>query len=221
MCTYLTEKGLRSAAAGNGPSGWFRVTDVSVYFDHPVHAQAMYTRSTSTSSPRLRLAGAGRGRAHRGVGAGAAQGDPVHPGLGPSRPDHLAPFKAAAPRDPEPPECQCLVSVCMWVPAVGGPGGMEAAAMRFMVGRDTLAEAVAWVSRSLPSRPVLPILSGLLLEADSDGLTLSCFDYEVSARIRVDAEVAAPGTALVPGRLLAEITREPAAAGGRIRLRRE
>ena len=79
--------------------------------------------------------------------------------------------------------------------------------MRFMVERDTLAEAVAWVARSLPSRPVLPILSGLLLEADSGGLTLSCFDYEVSARIRVDAEVAAPGTALVPGRLLAEITR--------------
>lgn len=79
--------------------------------------------------------------------------------------------------------------------------------MRFNLERGTLAEAVAWVARSLPSRPVLPILSGLLLEADSGGLTLSCFDYEVSARIRVDAEVTEPGTALVPGRLLAEITR--------------
>jgi len=79
--------------------------------------------------------------------------------------------------------------------------------MRFNLERDALAEAVAWVARSLPSRPVLPILSGLLLEADADGLTLSCFDYEVSARIRVDAKVADPGTALVPGRLLAEITR--------------
>ena len=79
--------------------------------------------------------------------------------------------------------------------------------MRFIVERDALAEAVAWVARSLPSRPVLPILSGLLLEASSDGLTLSCFDYEVSARIQVDAEVAEAGTALVPGRLLAEITR--------------
>ena len=79
--------------------------------------------------------------------------------------------------------------------------------MRFNLERDALAEAVAWVARSLPSRPVLPILSGLLLEADADGLTLSCFDYEVSARITVDAEVADPGTVLVPGRLLAEITR--------------
>ncbi len=79
--------------------------------------------------------------------------------------------------------------------------------MRFVVERDALAEAVAWIARSLPSRPVLPVLSGLLLQAASDGLTLSCFDYEVSARISVDADVAEPGTALVPGRLLAEITR--------------
>jgi DNA polymerase-3 subunit beta len=79
--------------------------------------------------------------------------------------------------------------------------------MRFNLERDVLAEAVAWVARSLSPRPVLPILSGLLLQAAPGGLTLSCFDYEVSARIRVDAEVAEPGTALVPGRLLAEITR--------------
>src|SRR6516165_11729296 len=79
--------------------------------------------------------------------------------------------------------------------------------MRFMVERDTLAEAVAWVARALPSRPVLPVLSGLLLQAAADGLTLSCFDYEVSARISLDADVTEPGTALVPGRLLAEITR--------------
>jgi DNA polymerase-3 subunit beta len=79
--------------------------------------------------------------------------------------------------------------------------------MRIIVERDALAEAVAWVARSLPSRPVLPILSGTLLEAAPGGLTLSCFDYEVSARIQVDAEVTDPGTALVPGRLLAEITR--------------
>jgi DNA polymerase III subunit beta len=79
--------------------------------------------------------------------------------------------------------------------------------MRFVVERDVLAEAVAWAARSLPTRPVLPVLSGLLLQAQPDGLTLSCYDYEVSARIRVPADVAEAGTVLVPGRLLAEITR--------------
>jgi DNA polymerase III subunit beta len=79
--------------------------------------------------------------------------------------------------------------------------------MKFQVEHDTLADAVAWVARALPSRPVVPILSSLRLDAEDDGLTLSCFDYELSATARLPAEVAEPGTALVPGRLLAEITR--------------
>ena len=57
-----------------------------------------------------------------------------------------------------------------------------------------------------PSRPVVPVLSGLRLDA-ADGLTLSCFDYELSATTRLPADIAEPGSALVPGRLLAEITR--------------
>jgi len=83
----------------------------------------------------------------------------------------------------------------------------EGQGMKFTVDRDALAEAVSWVARALPSRPVIPVLGGLLLRADDDGLTLSCFDYEVSARMRIPADVAGPGIALVPGRLLMEITR--------------
>ena len=79
--------------------------------------------------------------------------------------------------------------------------------MKFTVERDALAEAVTWVARALPTRSVIPVLGGLLLCAGDDGLTLSCFDYEVSARMRVPAQVAEPGTVLVPGRLLVEITR--------------
>jgi DNA polymerase-3 subunit beta len=79
--------------------------------------------------------------------------------------------------------------------------------MKFTVERDALAEAATWVARALPGRPVIPVLAGLLLHAAGDGLTLSCFDYEVSARMRIPAEVAEPGTVLVPGRLLVEITR--------------
>src|SRR3984957_12672898 len=71
--------------------------------------------------------------------------------------------------------------------------------MRFTVQRDALAEAVTWVARALPTRPVVPVLPGWLPP--------SCFDYEVSARRRVRAEVAEPGVFLVPGRLLVEIVR--------------
>jgi DNA polymerase-3 subunit beta len=78
--------------------------------------------------------------------------------------------------------------------------------MKFQVEHDALADAVAWVARALPSRPVVPVLSGLRLDA-AEGLTLSCFDYELSATTRLPADIAEPGSALVPGRLLAEITR--------------
>lgn len=79
--------------------------------------------------------------------------------------------------------------------------------MRFRVERDALAEAVAWTARSLPARPPVPVLAGLLVEASADGLTLSGFDYEVSARVVIAADVLEPGRALVNGRLLAEITK--------------
>ena len=79
--------------------------------------------------------------------------------------------------------------------------------MRFRVERDVLAEAVAWTARSLPARPPVPVLAGLLLEAGPNGLSLSGFDYEVSARVSVAADVLEPGRALVNGRLLTEISR--------------
>ncbi|MER6951981.1 DNA polymerase III subunit beta [Nonomuraea sp. NPDC000554] len=78
--------------------------------------------------------------------------------------------------------------------------------MKIRVNRDVLADAVAWAARVLPSRPVVPVLSGLLLEA-GDKLSLSAFDYDVSARATVDADVAEEGGVLIPGRLLAEISR--------------
>jgi DNA polymerase-3 subunit beta len=79
--------------------------------------------------------------------------------------------------------------------------------VRIRVERDTLAEAVTWTARSLPARPPVPVLAGLLIEASGDHVTLSSFDYEVSGRVEVDAVVDEAGTVLVSGRLLAEITR--------------
>ncbi|GKT33627.1 Chromosomal replication initiator protein DnaA, partial [Aduncisulcus paluster] len=79
--------------------------------------------------------------------------------------------------------------------------------LKFRVARDDFADSVAWVARSLPSRPTVPVLAGVLLTAHDTGLTLSGFDYEVSAQVKVPAEVAASGSALVSGRLLSDITR--------------
>ncbi|MDN5767432.1 MAG: DNA polymerase III subunit beta [Humibacillus sp.] len=80
--------------------------------------------------------------------------------------------------------------------------------MKFRVERDVLAEAVTWVARGLPARPPVPVLAGVLIQADEEGtLTFSAFDYEVSAKVTVPADVAEGGTVLVLGRLLADISR--------------
>jgi DNA polymerase-3 subunit beta len=79
--------------------------------------------------------------------------------------------------------------------------------VKFRVERDVLADAVAWTARTLSSRPTVPVLAGLRVDAGADGVTFSAFDYEVSGRVTVPAEVADDGTALVSGRLLADICR--------------
>ena len=79
--------------------------------------------------------------------------------------------------------------------------------MELRVERDALAEAVVWTARSLPARPPMQVLLGLLLEAGTDGLSVSGFDYEVSSRITVDVTTAEAGRVLVPGRLLSDIVR--------------
>jgi DNA polymerase III subunit beta len=77
--------------------------------------------------------------------------------------------------------------------------------VKFQVNRDVFSEAVSFAVKLLPQRTTLPILSGVLVEASETGLTLSSFDYEVSARTEIDADVEEPGIVLVSGRLLAEI----------------
>lgn len=50
MCTYTTEK-IEVAGSGKGPDGWFRVTDATVYFDHPVHAPEEHTLNIDFLNP--------------------------------------------------------------------------------------------------------------------------------------------------------------------------
>ena len=51
-------------------------------------------------------------------------------------------------------------------------GGASGGSVKIRLERDVLAEAVQWAARSLPVRPSVPILAGLLVRADADGVTL-------------------------------------------------
>lgn len=51
MCTYATFKDCVSGSA-KGPGGeWMRVSDITVYFDHPVHALAEHTVNIDVADP--------------------------------------------------------------------------------------------------------------------------------------------------------------------------
>jgi DNA polymerase III subunit beta len=77
--------------------------------------------------------------------------------------------------------------------------------VKFEVNKDVFSEAVSFAVKLLPQRTTLPILSGVLIVAKSNGVTISSFDYEVSAKTSIAADVTDQGTALVSGRLLADI----------------
>jgi DNA polymerase-3 subunit beta len=77
--------------------------------------------------------------------------------------------------------------------------------VRFQANRDVLSEAVSFAVKLLPQRTTLPILSGVLIKTTDTGISLSSFDYEVSAQTEIAADVEEPGVVLVSGRLLAEI----------------
>ena len=50
MCTYVTET-LPVSGSAKGATGWIRVTDATVYYDHPVHALADHTLNIDLRRP--------------------------------------------------------------------------------------------------------------------------------------------------------------------------
>jgi Family of unknown function (DUF6295) len=50
MCTYETVC-VCVDGSGKGPADWLRVTQATVYFDHPVHAMADHTLNIDLTDP--------------------------------------------------------------------------------------------------------------------------------------------------------------------------
>src|SRR5580765_3174117 len=50
VCTYVTET-LPITGSAKGATGWIRVTDATVFYDHPVHALADHTLNIDLRRP--------------------------------------------------------------------------------------------------------------------------------------------------------------------------
>ena len=79
--------------------------------------------------------------------------------------------------------------------------------MKFTIEQQKLVDVVNWVSRSLSTRPIQTALLGIVIDAEGSKVVLSGSDLETASRASTDADVATAGKVLVPGKLLADISR--------------
>ena len=80
--------------------------------------------------------------------------------------------------------------------------------MKLRVEHDVFADAISWVAHTIPSRPSLPVLAGIRIEAFKDGtVALSSYDPDIASHVAIEAAINEPGEILVHGRLLADFAR--------------
>ncbi len=84
--------------------------------------------------------------------------------------------------------------------------------MRFTTERDGFADAVAWVSRTISTRPTLPALGGILLELEDARLRLASTDLEHTGEAVIEVRGEADGRVVVPGRIFSDVVRNLPAA---------
>ena len=85
--------------------------------------------------------------------------------------------------------------------------------MKLTTKREDLVSKLSIVSRAVSTRAATQALSGILLTAAEGRVTLSATDLDLGLETALDADVAAEGSVLLPGRLLAEVARSLAEIG--------
>lgn len=77
--------------------------------------------------------------------------------------------------------------------------------MELTADRTLLAQTLGTVTRAISARSTLPILSNVLLEAESGQLVLTATDLDTSIRARMEARVKAPGAISVAASYISEV----------------
>jgi DNA polymerase III subunit beta len=77
--------------------------------------------------------------------------------------------------------------------------------MKAVALKENLHRPLTLLSRYISSRPALPVLANILIEATSEGLILSSTNLDVTVKSKIPAQVTEPGKITVPARLLAEL----------------
>ncbi len=79
--------------------------------------------------------------------------------------------------------------------------------MRLITTKQALVDCLGIVSKAVSSRTSIQVLSGVLLEANENGIVLSGTDMEISIRAPLEGKVERPGSLVMPARIAADIAR--------------
>lgn len=80
--------------------------------------------------------------------------------------------------------------------------------MRFQCEVPELMNALNTVSRALAVRSTMPVLEGIFLESNPEGLRLLCTDMALSIETTISATIEEEGRAVIPGKLFLEVIRK-------------
>lgn len=79
--------------------------------------------------------------------------------------------------------------------------------MKITCEKKELTQAIQTVLKAIPSRPQMPILSGIYINASNNQLELKATDYEINISCKINANIDNEGTIVLPGKYLYEVIR--------------
>ena len=80
--------------------------------------------------------------------------------------------------------------------------------MNFICSKQKLQEGISIVTKAITGKTTMPILEGIYIEANDEGLTLIGSDMDVSIETKVEAKVTTAGKIVLDARLFGEIIRK-------------
>ena len=80
--------------------------------------------------------------------------------------------------------------------------------MNFICSKQKLQEGISIVTKAITGKTTMPILEGIYIEANNEGVTLIGSDMDVSIETKVEATVITPGKIVLDARLFGEIIRK-------------
>ncbi|MBN1320198.1 MAG: DNA polymerase III subunit beta [Thermoleophilia bacterium] len=79
--------------------------------------------------------------------------------------------------------------------------------MKLVTSKQALVDCLTIVNKAVSSRSSIQVLSGVLIEAVDDAITLSATDMEISIKASLPGNVDRPGSLVVPARIAGDIAR--------------